>query len=378
MMNTALIRLILLTIKLNTMKQITILILIFFFPSLISCIPLPDNASVTIEDIHTDKHTGSVSCFAYHRFGDERFPSTNIKLDVFEKQMKYLHEYRYSVMALGEALFLLSNGKVLPPRTVVLTIDDAYKTFITNAFPIIKRYGFKATLFISTKTIGGGDYMSRKDIKKAYEYGIEIGNHSHSHAYFLNHTDSLEEYFRADLAKANTILEEITGEKPLLYAYPYGEYNPLMQSVVKETGLKAAAAQKSGVLYAGSDRYAIPRFPMGGPFATFEGFKNKLKMKPLPVLSAKPPSPVLDQNPPELQLEIDNDQINADQIQCFVDGQKTCTIEKEVRDQTLILSIQNQHSLKGRRTLYTITAPSKDGKSWHWYSHLWVDTAVVE
>ncbi|MCF8303780.1 MAG: polysaccharide deacetylase family protein [Bacteroidales bacterium] len=360
------------------MKKTAIIVVIALIPALISCQPFAGDASYTKEDIHRDKSTGSVSCFAYHRFGDDRFPSTNIRMDVFENQMQYLHENRYSVMALGEALFLLSNGKELPPRAVVLTIDDAYKTFITNAFPVLKKYGFKATLFVSTETIGGGDYMSREDIKKAYEYGIEIGNHSHSHAYFLNHKDSLKHYFKSDLEKANRILKEITGEKPRLYAYPYGEYNLAMQLVVKEAGMKAAAAQKSGVLYAGADRYAIPRFPMGGPFGTFNGFKNKLKMKPLPVLTAKPQSPVFEQNPPELQLEIESGQINSDQIQCFVDGQKTCTIEKETSGQTLTLTIQNQDSMQGRRTLYTITAPSKDGKSWHWYSHLWVDTEVEE
>ena len=124
-----------------------------------------------------------VVSFVYHRFGDHRYQSTNTTLVDFEAHLKYLKDYNFSVKTLSKAMENLESGF---SRTVVITIDDGFKSFYQYGYPLLKKYGFTATLFINTESIGKQDYMSWDQIKEVRKYGIEIGNHSEGHEHFLD------------------------------------------------------------------------------------------------------------------------------------------------------------------------------------------------
>jgi len=87
----------------------------------------------------------SFPSFVYHRFGDDRFPSTNIEIEQFKAHLDYLRVNHYEVITLSKALEKLKTNQ-LQPKTVVLTIDDGYKSFYQNALPLLEQYGFEATL----------------------------------------------------------------------------------------------------------------------------------------------------------------------------------------------------------------------------------------
>lgn len=320
-----------------------------------------------------------IPVFAYHRFGDSRYPSTNISSDVFESQLKYLADNHYTVLTLGEAVAKWKAGKSLPDKAVILTIDDGYLSFYKNGWPLLKKYGYSATIFVQTGTIGGSDFMSWQQIKEMQKAGIEIGNHSHDHAQFLN-LDGKDRMaaFRKDLAQASDQFQEHLGSKPTLYCYPYGEWTSDMEQVLRDAGFEAATAQKSGVFSQSSDAMAIPRFPMGGPFGTLQGFKNKIVMKALEVAKVSPASPFFTDNPPTLQLTIKPGEVNLKNAQFFVDGTKMEIKKITTAGEEQIVVLQSNKKLTQRRTLYTLTAPSMGGKSWHWYSHLWVNPKVAE
>ena len=127
----------------------------------------------------------SVPVFVYHRFGDDRYPATNISLDVFEAHLAYLAENDFSALTLSDALSKMDAGN-LPEKPVVLTVDDGYLTFYENAMPLLKKYDMPATLFVNTAYVGGGDFMNWKQLEEARKAGVEIGNHSHNHPHFLN------------------------------------------------------------------------------------------------------------------------------------------------------------------------------------------------
>ncbi|WP_187696473.1 polysaccharide deacetylase family protein [Xanthovirga aplysinae] len=321
---------------------------------------------------------GEINCFVYHRFGEENYPSTNISLETFERQLQWLQENHFTVLTLGEALKLIDADN-LPQKSVVLTVDDGYRSFILRAFPLLQKYNYKATVFVNTATVGGGSYMNWKELKQLVDAGIEIGNHSHSHAYFLNYSKEEKlKIFKEDVAKAQKTIRENLGISPELFAYPYGEYSLDLKKAVQELGFKAAAAQNSGVISSYSDRFALPRFPMGSSFASLEGFRSKAKMKALEVKNVVPESSVLSSdNPPILKLEINDSQINLNQIQCFVQGSKNCRLIADSRNPNQF-TMKAEAPLNNRRTLYTITAPSLDGRKWFWYSHLWINPQVSE
>ena len=357
----------------NYLPKIALLLVIVF---LLPLTPLKAQNNANSSDISNEQ----ITCFIYHRFGDNRYPSTNISVNDFRSHLAYLKDNNYHVVTLNKALELLVTGKPVPEKTVVLTIDDGYKTFLENGMPLLREFGFKATLFINTKQFGSGDFLSVKQIKQLINEGIEVENHSHSHAHFVNFKpEELADSFRNDLIKSEEIFMKNFGFKPRLYAYPYGEYTPEMQKILKDEGYIAAFAQKSGVISILSDSYALPRFPVAGSYAKLEGFVTKLKMKAMPVQTVETINPVIQsQNPPELQLKVVYpEKINTSVLQFFVAGKKDGVIN--FNPETNIITAQSKHPLLSRRTLYTITAPSRENAgTWHWYSFLWINNSVEE
>lgn len=314
------------------------------------------------------------SVFVYHRFGDARYPSTNIELPVFRQQLEYLKQNHYTVLPLGEIVDRLKSGQELPDKCVALTVDDGYVTFLTGAMPLLREYGFDATLFVNTDSVGAKSYLDWDQLRQLQQEGIEIGNHSASHPYFVTHEvdEPLTWYDQsvADVEKAQRSFEKHLNTAPQLFAYPYGEYSPQLENLIESLGFKAAVAQQSGALSGGYSFFSLPRFPMGGPFATLAGFQNKLSMRPMPITVQQPSSPVIsDQNPPVLIFELNDSDLNLNSLLCYVQGQEPVSVEK--LDNGLFRVVAKQ-PLAGRRNKYTLTAQSRDGRSWYWFSHLWV------
>jgi peptidoglycan/xylan/chitin deacetylase (PgdA/CDA1 family) len=324
--------------------------------------------------------SGHVACFVYHRFDDNRYPSTNIPASVFREQLTYLAQNNFTVWNLEELVVFMKEEGSIPARSVVITIDDAYLSFYENGLPILEEFGYPATLFVNTLNTGDADYMNWGQIIDAQKRGVTIGNHSHSHGHFLNIREGEErkKVFTDDLLQAHSLFGEHLGNIPKLYSYPYGEFDQLMAEILMEAGYWAAAAQNSGILYDRELLFEMPRFPMGGPFATVIGFIEKAQMNPLPVISKYPQSMVMLQNPPALEVIIDKACIDADRIQCFVDGTRNCITEVREGPENIRLKVTARSPLNGRRSLYTITAPLLNGKGWCWFSHIWVNTAVKE
>lgn len=317
-----------------------------------------------------------IVCFVYHRFGDSRYPTTNVSLNDFGSHLSWLKTNGYRVVTLSQALESRANDSV-HIKTAVITVDDGYKSFFKNGLPLLKKFGFQATLFINTETVGSDDYMDWPELKNAASAGIEIGNHTHSHAYFLNEPEiSRYRQLLREIEDSQQMIEQKIGYKPKVFAYPYGEFDPEMKMIVKALGFTAAAAQNSGVINSTTDLFELPRFPMSETYA--EKFEEKAQMHALPVIGKAPESHVLtrNQNQPVLTLTVKNNSIQIDQLDCFVQGSECKLKISPLTDSTFQVTLQSVSSIADRRrTLYTITAPDDKGE-WYWYSHLWINPGV--
>lgn len=351
------------------LKQLFFFILLVFF----ACNNTGGEDSEQVQSFSSQNKT-SIPCFVYHRFGEPDLPSTNISISVFRQQLEYLRQHDYQVLTIGELDEFYRSDSTFE-NVAVLTVDDGYKSFIENAMPLLEEFGYSATIFINTESIGSSGYLNWSEIDQLKESGIEIGNHSHSHAHFINQNGEVNlDNFRSDTERAQDLFKEEIALVPAVYAYPYGEFVPAMHEVLKDLGFESATAQKSGVISNQSDFYELPRFPMGGPYATLEGFISKIKMKPLIISSVEPVSPVIESNPPKLTVAIaDFDQYQGDAIQCFIGGEQVnlTTISAGKYEVTA------PQPLNSRRTLYTITIPDQKG-NWYWYSHLWINPRIPE
>ena len=317
-------------------------------------------------------------CFVYHRFGDGRYPSTNIAVDTFRGQLEFLRDEGFTVLTLGDALARLEAGSLAGP-TVVLTIDDGYDSFRTGALPVLAQFGMPATLFVNTASVGGADMLNWDDLRELAAQGLEIGNHTTSHEYFLDLPVATRlQLFRDDVVAAQEVFVQRLSRAPALFSYPFGEYDPAMRTVIRDLGFSAAVAQHSGVVSVRADHHALPRFPMGGHYATIGGFIRKARMRALPVFGVEPESRVLRapsssaESGPWLTLQVASEGVRWSGVQCFVAGEPACSLQVEVTGDTARIRMRSDNLLRGRRAPYTITAPSLSGSAWHWFSHVWI------
>lgn len=315
--------------------------------------------------------------FIYHRFGDNRYPSTNISLENFSAQLRYLRDHGYRVIRAGEAVELLQQKKPIPDKTVVLTVDDAYTTFKSGALPLLRQYGFPVTLFVNTDSVGTAGYLDWNDLRQLTKEGIEIGNHTATHRSMTEQLrgESLALYrerLHADLDRAQKRLSRELGMTPQLFAYPYGEYSLLTAQIVEEYGFAAAFAQHSGVLGESDPLYALPRTPLTGSYATLDQMQQKLALRPLPVKMIAPADTLIDkENPPTLILEVLEPQLDLKSLRLFVNGQPGGIVQRDPIHARRII-VRGSKALGTGRSKYILTAPGREAGTFYGYTQFWL------
>lgn len=318
--------------------------------------------------------------FMYHRFGDDRFPSTNVKLEQFESHLEYLAGNDYRIWPLDRIMEYLQCGKSLPDKVVAITIDDAYLTVYEEAFPRLKKRGWPYTVFVSSDPVDQGlaDYMSWPQMREMQEAGAAFANHSASHDHLVvRRPDESEKRWRArvreDIEKGQRRLREElepgTNEAKL-FAYPFGEYDQALADLLEQMEY-VAFGQHSGAVGVHGDRRRLPRYPVNEAYAALDEFARKAASLPLPVVEAEPDEPLVDDNPPRLILTLDEGAYAADQLACYAGGQGRLRVES-LDDKPRRFLVQAQAAFAAGRARYNCTAPAHGGGRWYWYSHPWL------
>jgi peptidoglycan/xylan/chitin deacetylase (PgdA/CDA1 family) len=317
-----------------------------------------------------------VTAFVYHRFGDSRYPSTNTTLAEFRSHLETLRTGGYQVLPLGDIVKRLRKGTPLPDRCVAITVDDAFRSFLRGAMPLLREYGYPATLFVNTGEVGGAEYLDWEELRQLAREGIEIGNHSAAHDYLLDRRrgESQAGWRQRVTGEIRTAQDELTarlGSVPRLFAYPYGEFSLELIQIVSELGFEAAFGQQSGVISRDQGLFDLPRFPVAGNYASQREFRERLNCRPLPLQVLAPEDTVVRQdNPPQLRIKIDPRQIDSRTLRCFVPGQPPAMISADTGSDG-VYEIRARAPLNGRRSKYTLTAKDRQG-NWCWFSQLWV------
>ena len=317
----------------------------------------------------------SAVVFMYHRFGESTHSSTNITIEQFQYQLDYLKENNYNVWSLSKILNHIINKKIIPLKTVALTIDDAYISTFTKAYPMLKSKSFPFSVLVSTNPVDNRSkfYMSWEMMREMQKDGAEFANHSLTHEFLLpkeNETDEAwEKRITNEIQRAQLRLQEELGvntnKNPRFFSYPFGEYNMKTAELIKELGY-IGITQTSGPISENSDLRALTRFPMAEAFANPEGFITKLNTLPMPIESVSPREPVLGEiNPPKLRIKLKQPLKN---LACYMSGGEAININWISQTE---LEVSTNTPIEPPRNRYTCTAPAGD-KKWYWYSHLWI------
>ena len=164
----------------------------------------------------------------YHRFNENKYPSTNIKMDVFHNQMEMIKSLGYEFY--DPKLFIEEFKKPKSKKKILITIDDGFKSFYNEAWPYLKKNKIPFILFISTEPVGRHGYMTWEEIKEIEKSEIgHIGHHSHTHEYLI---DMSNEEFIDDIEKATKIFQNQLGFVPPIFSYPFGEYSLFMKNYI--------------------------------------------------------------------------------------------------------------------------------------------------
>lgn len=256
----------------------------------------------------------------YHRFGEDRIPSTNIRLEQFDAHVAELASGRYAVLPLPEIVAAFRAGRPLPDRAVAITVDDAYASVLAEGWPRLKKAGLPMTLFVATEPVDARlrGYLTWDQIRQLKREGVTIGAHSHSHASLPALSP---DQAHQDLETSLRRFEAELGERPALFAYPFGEWDAMSLALVRELGHSIAFGQHSGIAHAGHDMFWQPRFPMNESFGSIERVRQVLNALPLPVSDVEPQDVLLrpgrGANPPVLRFTVAPGIERLHQLACY-------------------------------------------------------------
>ncbi|WP_052076868.1 polysaccharide deacetylase family protein [Veillonella montpellierensis] len=204
-------------------------------------------------------YAGGIPVLNYHQVADTGAGVLTLHSEHFRQQMEYLKSEDYHPISLDELEAYLEGRGSLPWKPVVITFDDGYEDNYQVAYPILKEYGFKATIFMIGQDVNRKGFLTAAQLQELQAHGIDIENHTYAHKPL--DTFSYDETV-ADLIHAKAILQDILHKDTKYLAYPQGRYNEEAKRAVHDMGFTRAFTVGPGFATTDSDPMATPRMPI--------------------------------------------------------------------------------------------------------------------
>ena len=272
------------------------------------------NAYAETVNKNYEQEEKGILALMYHRFEENKYPSTNIRVEAFKKHIDIIKDNKLSF--LNPKNFDYEFKRISEKKKILLTIDDAFSSFYSNAWPILKQNKIPFILFVSTETVGKKGYMSWDEIIKiSNEDFVSIGNHSHSHKYLTKYKF---DDFKKDIDMSIKIFEQKLNYNPKFFSYPFGEYSLDQKNYISKN-FDYAFGQHSGVIDLNKDKFELPRFPINEKYGDFERFNFLINLLPIQYKNILPDDKLLidTNNPPLMTIEFFEEQKNINLINCF-------------------------------------------------------------
>lgn len=210
----------------------------------------------------------------YHHIGPFRpgsYREWSISPTQFERQIRWLSRRGFSGITPSDWLHWRKTGRDLPKRPILITFDDAYADTAEYAFPILRKYGFKAAVFVVSQRIGGTNtwdevqgcgtlkLMPAESIRHWARQGLEFGAHGRTHAELTKLTAS---ECSKEIKESKKDIEHILGVPIVAFAYPHGEYSASVYKMVKDE-YDVAFGSDEGMNYLRDDPHLLRRAYVG-------------------------------------------------------------------------------------------------------------------
>jgi peptidoglycan/xylan/chitin deacetylase (PgdA/CDA1 family) len=221
----------------------------------------------------------SVIALCYHNIEDgSRMKALTITVGEFEKEMQAIKDNGFTVIPMQDFLAWRRGEKSIPAKCALITIDDGWNTAYTNAWPILKKYGYPFTLFIYINYVNsGGKSMTWDQLAEMRDAGVDIECHTYSHSDLKSPGKLVDKkaaegirkdvaelgvdgWLRKEIIDSKLVLEKQLGIKVNAFAYPFGIYSPKALELVKEAGYEAAFTVYGQQLHFSSPKELLGRY----------------------------------------------------------------------------------------------------------------------
>ncbi|WP_411826878.1 polysaccharide deacetylase family protein [Luteolibacter sp. AS25] len=216
-----------------------------------------------------------VSVLGYHDFSSsERETAMRIKTDKFRQQMQALHDLDIPVISMADFIGWKNGGKTIPQKCAVITIDDGWKSVYTDAYPILKEFGYPFTVYLYKNYVdGGGKALTTAMITEMMQNGANIGSHSTTHPLpqqvktaRVGGEEKYGKFLDVEMAESKKFLEGKFGGKVLTYAYPGGYFTEEMLRKGEEVGYKHMFTVQPGKVKINMPNGNLPRYVILGNY----------------------------------------------------------------------------------------------------------------
>lgn len=199
-----------------------------------------------------------VPILCYHKISYDSDPMS-ISPERFETQLQELRKMGYYTIHLSEWYEYWERGEKLAPGALVITFDDGYQNNYSQAAPILKSTGNKATLFLIVKRQIQWDFLDWDEVRSLRQDGWEIGSHSWSHVDLTLRTDFHGE---VEIRRSRLEIEKRSMGEVRWFAYPFGFWNEKTVEWVKNSGYDGAVTTHWGLADLATERYGLERIPV--------------------------------------------------------------------------------------------------------------------
>ncbi|MCP8900755.1 polysaccharide deacetylase family protein [Gilvimarinus xylanilyticus] len=319
----------------------------------------------------------------YHHISDSTPLATSTRVELFTQHLEYLAQNDFRVLPLPALIERLQAGEDLAEKTVAITFDDGYDSVYNTALPELKKHQFPFTVFVNADLVGSPGYANWQQLKSMMEAGATVANHTTTHPHMVRkkpgETDAgWRARMTREIQTTQKRIEEELGQIHKLLAYPYGEFNAPLLSLVKSLGY-IGLGQYSGGVGTQSNWLALPRFALGSSYGEMDSFVSKASARAMPVHDIKLlsdagdvlPDPVVAAGDrPKLQFELASPSLAAS-VNCYWQGGSMPITRKDG-----VIIVQSPEGLTTGRSRYNCTAPVAGADAFYWFSQPWFITGA--
>ncbi|MBP2629638.1 MAG: xylanase/chitin deacetylase family protein [Firmicutes bacterium] len=240
--------------------------------STINSIAEVENANVSKSTALSANSSYQIPVLCYHTIVTTTTGTYQTGLTSFKEQMAYLYSNNYTTLSLEQFRKIINSETTVPSKPILLTFDDCYSDFYSVVYPILKKYGMKATQFVVSNWIGGSGRMTKSQINEIAQNNIDVQNHTDNHSYLTQQTYA-QQY--AAINNAAVAIKSLTGKSVTALAYPYGAYDNNSLEALAKLSYTMGFTVSSGLCTSSNTKYKLPRICMIDT-DTLTTFKRKI------------------------------------------------------------------------------------------------------